>query len=49
VLDWPAGQATLLDVRGAIDALCHRCDGLEREILGLLPACPWVVQVGRLR
>jgi len=49
VLDWPAAQATLLDVRGAIDALCHRRDGLEREILGLLPACPWVVQVSRLR
>ncbi len=49
VLDWPAAQATLLDVRGAIDALCHRRDGLEREILGLLPASPWAVQVGRLR
>ena len=49
MLDWPAAQAPLLDVRGAIDALCHRRDGLEREILGLLPACPWVVQVGRLR
>ena len=49
VLDWPAAQATLLDVRGAIDALAHRRDGLEREILGLLPACPWAVQIGRLR
>ncbi len=48
-LEWPAAQATLLDVRGAIDALCHRRDGLEREILGLLPACPWAVQIGRLR
>ncbi len=48
-LPWPAAQATLLDNRGAIDALCHRRDGLEREILGMLPASPWAVQVGRLR
>ena len=48
-LEWPAAQATLLDVRGAIDALAHRRDALEREILGLLPASPWQVQVGRLR
>ncbi|MDQ6775464.1 MAG: IS110 family transposase [Actinomycetota bacterium] len=49
VLDWPAAQATLLDVRGAIDALCHRRDCLEREIVAMLPSSPWVVQVGRLR
>jgi transposase len=48
-LDWPAAQTTLLDYRGAIDALTHRRDQLEREILGLLPASPWAVQVGRLR
>jgi transposase len=48
-LDWPAAQATLLDAQGAIDALAHRRDGLEREIVALLPACPWAVQVGRLR
>jgi len=48
-LDWPAAQATLLDARGAIDALSHRRDQLEREIVALLPACPWAVQVGRLR
>jgi transposase len=48
-LDWPAAQATLLDARGAIDALSHRRDGLEREIVALLPACPWSTQVGRLR
>ena len=48
-LDWPAAQATLLDARGAIDVLGHRRDGLEREIVALLPACPWVVQVARLR
>ncbi len=48
-LDWPAAQATLLDARGAIDALTHRRDQLEREIVALLPASPWTVQVGRLR
>ena len=48
-LDWPAAQATLLDARGAIDALCHRRAQLEREIIALLPASPWVVQVARLR
>jgi len=49
LLDWPAAQTTLLDVRGAIDALVIRRDSLEREILAILPACPWTVQVGRLR
>ena len=49
VLEWPAAQTTLLDLRGAIDALTHRRDQLEREIIGLLPSCPWRVQVGRLR
>jgi transposase len=48
-LDWPAAQATLLDARGAIDALVHRRDALEREITALLPASPWATQVGRLR
>jgi hypothetical protein len=48
-LDWPAAHAMLLDARGAIDALCHRREQLEREIVALLPACPWAVQVGRLR
>jgi transposase len=47
--DWPAAQATLLDARGAIDALCHRREQLEREIIALLPTSPWQVQVGRLR
>jgi len=49
VLEWPAAQATLLDVRGAIDALCHRRDGLEREIVSMLPSSPWTAQVGVLR
>lgn len=48
-LEWPAAQATLLDSQGAIDALSHRRDSLEREIVTLLPGCPWAVQVGRLR
>jgi transposase len=49
VLDWPAAQTTLLDCRGAIDALTVRRDQLEREIVQLLPGSPWRVQVGRLR
>ena len=42
-------QTTLLDAMGAIDALTHRREQLEREILCLLPTAPWAVQVGRLR
>ena len=48
-LGWPAAQATMLDARGAIDALTHRRDQLEREIAGMLPGSPWAVQVARLR
>ena len=48
-LDWPAAQSTMLDCRGAIDALVIRRDQLEREIVRLLPTSPWTVQVGRLR
>jgi transposase len=48
-LGWPAAQATMLDARGAIDALAHRREQLEREIVAMLPTSPWVVQVGRLR
>ncbi|MCA1690623.1 MAG: IS110 family transposase, partial [Actinobacteria bacterium] len=48
-LPWPAAQATMLDARGAIDALVHRRDALEREILAMLPASPWATQIGRLR
>ena len=33
-LEWPAAQATLLDARGAIDALAHRREQLERQIVG---------------
>jgi transposase len=49
MLEWPAAQTTLLDLRGAIDALTVRRDQLEREIIALLPTSPWRVQVGRLR
>jgi transposase len=49
VLEWPAAQATLLDVRGAIDALAHRRDELERQIVSMLPSSPWRAQVGVLR
>jgi len=48
-LRWPAAQTTLIDARGAIDALVHRRDQLEREILALLPDSPWAGQTGRPR
>ncbi len=48
-LQWPAAQSTLTDAQGAIDALCHRRDQLEREIHTLLPDSPWAIQIGRLR
>jgi transposase len=47
-LQWPAAQSTLQDVKGAIDALVHRREGLEREILVLLPTASWTVQAGGL-
>jgi len=48
-LQYAAAQATLLDSSGAIDALAHRRDGLQREIVAMVPSSPWQVQVGRLR
>jgi transposase len=48
-LGWPAAQATMLDAHGAIDALVHRRDTLERDIVALLPGSPWALQAGRLR
>jgi transposase len=48
-LGQPAAQATLLDARGAVDALVHRRDALERRIVALLPDSPWATQAGRLR
>jgi transposase len=44
-----AAQATLLDAIGAVDALVHRRDRLEREIIARLAGSPWAIQVGRLR
>jgi transposase len=49
VLEYAPAQTTLIDARGAIEALVHRRDQLEREILALLPTAPWSVQAGRLR
>jgi transposase len=48
-LTWPAAHTTLTDNIGAIDALCHRRDQLEREIMVIVPHSPWQTQVGRLR
>src|SRR3954469_14724576 len=48
-LGWPAAQATLADACGAADALAHRRDALEREIVALLGDSPWQLQVARLR
>jgi transposase len=48
-LDWPAAQATLLDARGAVDALMLRREQLEREIVAMLPSSSWAEQVSRLR
>jgi transposase len=48
-LAWPAAQATLADACGAADALVHRREALEREIVALLPDSPWRLQVARLR
>ena len=48
-LDWPAAQATVLDARGTIAALCHCREQLEREIVAMIPGSSWTVQVGRLR
>jgi transposase len=45
----PAAQATLSDAIGAVEALCHRREQLERQILAMLPDSPWAVQAGRLR
>jgi hypothetical protein len=47
-LPWPA-QATLTDARGTVDALVHRRDALEREIVVFLPGSPWHQHVRRLR
>src|SRR6266487_2331977 len=48
-LGWPAAQATLADAIGAVDALVHRRDQLEREVVAMLPASPWAPQIACLR
>jgi transposase len=48
-LPFAAAQDTMLDAIGAIDALGHRRDRLERGIVTLLPDSPWATQAGRLR
>ena len=45
---WPAAQATMLDARGAIDALCTAANARAANI-AMLPSSPWAGQVGRLR
>jgi transposase len=45
----PAAQATLADACGAVDALVHRREALERQIVALVPDSPWATQAGRLR
>jgi transposase len=44
-----AAQATLLDAIGAVDALCHRREQLEREIVARVGDAPWATDLGRLR
>ena len=47
--DEEPAQATLLDYRGAVEALIHRKGELERQITASIPDCPWAREVGRLR
>jgi transposase len=44
-----AAQATLVDYRGAVEALVHRKAELERQIAVQVPSSPWAGEVGRLR
>jgi transposase len=44
-----AAQVTLTDAIAAVDALVHRRDQLERQIVTMLPDGPWAAQTGRLR
>src|SRR4051794_33993532 len=45
----PVAQAVLLDAIGAVDALVVRRDGLERQMIGLVPDPLWARTIGRLR
>jgi transposase len=49
VLAERAAQATLIDYRGAIEALLHRRAELERQIEAAIPGSPWRREVGLLR
>jgi transposase len=44
-----AAQVTLVDYRGAVESLLHRRRELEREIVRLVPVCPWAETIARLR
>ncbi|MGH2824706.1 MAG: IS110 family transposase [Thermoleophilaceae bacterium] len=44
-----AAQATLIDYLGAVEALLHRKQELERQIAAAVPAAPWAEEVDRLR
>jgi transposase len=48
-LEHAAAQATLLDYRGAVDALVHRRGELERAIAACVPGSEWAPLVARLR
>ncbi|MCA1699234.1 MAG: IS110 family transposase, partial [Actinobacteria bacterium] len=48
-LDRAASQATLADALGAVDALVHRREALERELVALLAGSPWARQAALLR
>ena len=48
-LEHSPAQATLLDYRGAVDALLHRRGELERAITAAVPASGWAELVARLR
>jgi transposase len=39
----------LIDYRGAVDALVHRRDGLERAIVAAVATSEWATQIARLR
>ena len=48
-LGQPAAQTTLIDYRGAVEALVHRRGELERAIIAAVPGSGWADPVGRLR
>jgi transposase len=48
-LEHRPAQATLLDYRGAVDALVHRRGELERAITAAVPTSGWAELVARLR